>query len=284
MSKKLVILFLVPGFLLVAQPDKTSWELLKQGLSDKNPETRRQAVTAIGSIGAGAADAVKLVEDALKDMDPLIRQTAAGELGEMKAKQAIPALKTALDDSSAEVAFAAAKSLWEMGDQSGRSLIEDVLSGQQKASEGLVGGAVQDAKRKIHEPKTLAVMGFKEASGALLGPLNIGVVAAEQAFKDGSAGARALASTLLAHECDAQSLRLLEKSSTDDKSWAVKAAVAKALGQCGNQDTVPTLERNLSDSHPAVRFMSAAAIIRITLKPGRRQALSLAPWAAGLGL
>ena len=265
MFNKLTILFLLPAFSLIAQPDKSSWEVLRQGLTDKNPETRRQAVTAAGSIGAAVPDAVKLVEDALKDMDSLVRQTAAGELGEMRARQSIPALKAALDDMSAEVAFAAAKSLWEMDDNSGRNLIEDVLTGQQKASQGMVGGAMQDAKRKMHEPKTLAVMGFKEASGALLGPFNIGVIAAEQAFKDGSAGARALASTLLARRCDDQTLRLLERSCTDDKSWAVRAAVAKALGQCANQNSVPALERNLSDSHVAVRFMSAASVIRISL-------------------
>jgi HEAT repeat protein len=241
-------------------------------------------VTAAGSIGSSMPDAVKFVEDGLKDMDSLVRQTAAGELGEMKSRQSIPALKAALDDPSAEVAFAAAKALWDMGDKTGRSLIEDVLTGQQKASDGLVSGAVQDAKRKMHEPKTMAVMGFKEASGALLGPFNIGVLAAEQAFKDGSAGARALASTLLAHECDAESLRLLERSCTDDKSWAVKATVAKALGQCGNENTIPALERNLSDSHPAVKFMSAAAIIRIGLRPGQKQASSSAPFPADLGL
>ena len=284
MSNKLTMLFLLPTFWLLAQPDKSAWEVLRQGLIDKNPETRRQAVTAAGSIGAKTPDAEKLVEDGLKDMDSLVRQTAAGELGEMKSRQSIPALKAALDDSSAEVAFAAAKSLWDMGDKTGRNLIEDVLTGQQKASEGLVSGAVQDAKRKMHEPRTMALMGFKEASGALLGPFNIGVLAAEQAFKDGSAGARALASTLLVRDCDAQSLRLLERSCTDDKSWAVKAAVAKALGQCGNRDTIPTLERNLSDSHPAVRFMSAAAIIRISAKPDQKQALLPAPFAASLGL
>ena len=272
MLKKLAIVSFLPTFLLVAQPDKSAWEVLRQGSTDKNPETRRQAVAAAGSIGASSPEAVKFVEDGLKDMDSLVRQTAAGELGEMKSKQSIPALKTALDDPSAEVAFAAAKALWDMGDNTGRSLIEDVLTGQQKTSEGLVGGAVQDAKRKAHEPRTLAVMGFKEASGALLGPFNIGVIAAEQAFKDGSAGARALASTLLARNCDAQSLRLLEWSATEDKSWAVKASVAKALGQCGNQNTIPSLERNLSDSHAAVRFMSAAAIIRISVGAGQKQA------------
>src|SRR5689334_1281674 len=117
MPKKLALSFLLPTFLLIAQPDKTAWELLRQGLTDRNPETRRQAVTAAGSIGANVPDAVKLVEDGLKDMDSLVRQTAAAELGEMKSRQSIPVLKTTLEDASAEVAFAAAKSLWDMEDK-----------------------------------------------------------------------------------------------------------------------------------------------------------------------
>jgi hypothetical protein len=53
----------------------------------------------------------------------------------MKAREAIPSLKTAMDDAAGEVAFAAAKALWDMGDRSGRDLIEDVLTGQQSTSE-----------------------------------------------------------------------------------------------------------------------------------------------------
>ena len=266
MFPKLLAVLLLPAVVLLAQPEKTAWDLLKAGLSEKSPDKRRQAVTAIGSIGLDP-EAVRLVEQSLRDLDPLVRQTAAAELGLMKAKTAIPSLKTALDDASGEVAFAAAKALWEMGDKSGRDLIEDVLTGQEKASEGMVSGAVRDAKRKMHDPKALTVMGLKEASGALLGPFNIGIVAAEQAFKDGSAGGRALSTTLLAQDCDAESLRLLEWACINDKSWAVKAASARGLGQCRNPDAIPTLEQNLTDSHDAVKFMSAAAIIKLSAKP-----------------
>src|ERR1035438_8259548 len=265
MRTKLPIVLLLPGMVLLAQPEKTAWEVLKTGLSDKNPDKRRQAVTAIGSIGL-ETEAIQLVEGALRDTDPLVRQTAAAELGQMKAREAIPSLKTAMDDAAGEVAFAAAKALWDMGDRSGRDLIEDVLTGQQSTSEGPLKSAVRDAKRKMHDPKALVAMGFNEASGALLGPFNIGIIAAEQAFKTGSSGGRALATTLLAQDCDAESLRLLEWSSTSDKSWAVKAASAKALGQCGNPDAIPTLEQNLADSNAAVKSMSAGAIIKLSRK------------------
>ena len=256
---------------LLAQPEKTAWEVLKQGLTEKNVDKHRQALTAIGSIGT-MPEAVQLLEQALKDPDPLIRQTGAAELGQMKSRESIPALKAAMDDSDGQVAFAAAKALWDMGDKDGRELIEDVLTGDQKTSEGVISGAKQDAKRKIHDPKALATMGLKEASGALLGPFNIGIVAAEQAFKDGSAGGRTLAVALISDDCDPQTVRLLDWSFMNDKNWAVKAAAAKGLGKCGTRESIPSLETALSDSHEAVRAMSAASIIRLSRKPEQASA------------
>jgi HEAT repeat protein len=266
MSGKLCVILLAASATLLAQPEKIAWEILKQGLADKNVEKHRQALTATGSIGL-APEAIQAVEQALKDVDPLIRQTAAAVLGQMKSKPSIPALKAAMDDSDGEVAFAAAKALWDIGDKSGRGLIEDVLTGQEKTSEGMINGAKRDAKRKMHDPKALAVMGLKEASGALLGPFNIGIIAAEQAFKDGGAGGRTLAVAMLTEDCDAETVRLLDWTFTNDKNWAVKAAAAKGLGKCGSPDSIPKLETALSDSHEGLKAMSAAAIIRLTLKP-----------------
>jgi HEAT repeat protein len=251
---------------VLAQPERTAWEELKTGLADTNPINRRQAVTATGSIGLDP-EAVRLVEAALKDKDPLIRATAAAELGEMKSRESFPALKAALDDNVGEVGFAAAKALWDMGDKTGRGFIEDVVAGQQPATDGGVKGAMRRANRLRYDPKAMTVLGLKEASGALLGPFNIGVIATEQVFKNGAVAARMEALNLLAQECDAQTFKLLETASTDDKTWAEKAAAAKALGRCGNPDAIPKLELNLSNSNAAVRYMSAAAIIRLSEAP-----------------
>jgi HEAT repeat protein len=241
MFRKLLIALLLPATALLAQPDKTAWEVLKQGLAGKSPDKRRQALTAIGSIGL-APEAIQQVELALKDQDVLVRLTALAVLGQMKSKASLPALQSALDDSSMEVAFAAAQALLELGDKRGRALIEDILSGQRRIS---------DAK----------------GSGGLLGPFNLGILGAEQALKDGSASARALAATMLGQDCDAPARQLLEQACAGEKNWAVKAAAAKALGQCGQKDAIPKLEQSLADSRDAVRFMAAAAIIRLVQKP-----------------
>jgi HEAT repeat protein len=263
----LAIAFLIPAVWLAAQPDKTAWDVLKPGLVDTNPLNRRQAVTATGAVGLDP-EAIRLVEWALKsDSDSLIRATAAAELGEMRSRESLPALKAALDDPSGEVGFAAAQALWDMGDKTGRGFIEDVVAGQQVATDGGVKGALHRADRLRYDPKKMAVIGAKSASGALLGPFNIGVIAAEQVFKGGAAATRMQALNLLAQDCDPQTFKLLLAASTDDKTWAERAAAAKALGRCGNPDAIPKLEQNLADSNAAVRFMSAAAIIRLSRKP-----------------
>jgi HEAT repeat protein len=274
-SSKLTTVAFLLATCLQAQPEQTAWSVLKPGLVDTNPLNRRQAVTATGSVGLDP-EAIRLVEAAMKDdKDELIRATAAAELGEMKSRQSFPALKAALDDPAGEVGFAAAKSLWDMGDKTGRGFIEDVVAGQQQAFDGGVKGAMHRADRLRHDPKQMAIIGAKSASGALLGPFNIGVIAAEQVFKNGAVAVRMQALNLLAEDCDAQTFKLLEASATGDDNWAEKAAAAKALGRCGNPDAIPKLEQNLSESNAAVRFMSAAAIIRLSRKPDAPASASL---------
>ena len=273
MSSKLALILLAIATPLLAQPDQTAWEVLRLGLTEKNVDKHRQAITAIGAIG-NTAQGRQLLESALKDeSDPLIRQTAAAVLGQMKATESTPALKAALEDPEGEVQFAAAKALWDMGDKTGRGLIEDVLTGQQKTTEGLVNGMARKGQRKLHDPTGMAILGLKEASGAVLGPFNLGVIATEQAFKDNAAApGRTLAVAVLTEECDTETVRLLEWAFMYEKSWAVRAAAAKGLGKCGTADSIPKLETALSDSNMAVKAMSAASVIRLTLKLEQKQA------------
>lgn len=268
-----------------AQPNLTAWEILNQGVADKNPERRKQAIAAVGSLGL-APEAIKLVESALlNDEDLVVRQTAAASLGQMKSRQSIPALQKALEDRSGGVAFQAAKTLWELGDRAvaaedgtsvpekrtsgsgqrtSRDTLRDVLTGQLKDATGIKEGAIRDAKAKLHSPRAMAMIGIREASGALLGPFSLGVNAAEEMMKDSGASGRANAATLLAQDCDSRTLELLNQSLKDDKNAAVKAAAARGVGLCGSKDSIPVLEQHLADSHDAVKFMAAAAIVRLS--------------------
>ena len=208
-------------------------------IGESNPEHRKQAIMAIGSIGP-APEVITILNESLRDKDITIRQATAALMGELKYPGNVPNLQAALDDDS-EVASQAAKSLWNMGDRSGRKVLEALYTGQERGGPNMIESAMRDAKDKLHHPKKLATMGVNEASGALLGPFSMGIIVAEEAMKDSGAPGRALAVNLLAQDCDARAAQLMEWALDNDKSTLVRAATAKALGKCGNISTIPKL-------------------------------------------
>jgi HEAT repeat protein len=243
-----------------------AWKVLGTGLEDSDPDHRKKALAAMGTIGT-VPQAVEMVEKALKDKDTLVRQTAAATLGQMGSEVAIPSLRAALDDGP-EVSFTAAKALWDLGDQTdSREIFEQVIAGERKDTPGKLQGALREAKHKL-KPGELALMGAKEAAG-LLGPASIGVTAAEEAIKDSKKGSgapgRVIAAEILATDPDPYALTLLEWAVADDSS-AVRVAVLKGLGERGNQETIPKLMPLLTDDRHAVRYMAAASIIKLSMK------------------
>ena len=250
-----------------AQPNRTAWDILTgAALKAQNPDHRKQAVAAIASIGADPQAVQTLVEVLQTDPDPMVREAAAVGLGEMKAASAIPALKNALNEQADEVAFAAAKALWDLGDPSGKDTFVEILTRERKDSSGFMGGKMRDAKRTMRDPKKLAYLGAKEASGAFLGPASLGISMAHDAMKDGSAPGRAIAADYMSKDCDARSIQLLEWSLNEDGNWLVKAASARGLGKCGDAQAVPMLEKYLTDSHEPLKYQAAAAIVRLSGK------------------
>ncbi|MCU1334996.1 MAG: lyase domain protein repeat-containing protein [Bryobacterales bacterium] len=256
------------AFAQPSAPDTaTPWETLTKGIQDGDPEHRQKAVSAVGTIGA-VPEAVQLVAQALHDKNTLVRQKAAATLGEMGSPEAIPYLKAALDDGP-EVSFTAAKSLWTLGDPDSHEILWQVMQGERKDTPGFLQGALRNAKHRLR-PSELALTGAKEAAG-LFGPASMGIEAAQEivkATKEGSgAPGRVVVAEILAKDSDPYNVTLLEWA-LGDGSWEVRAAVAKALGECGNRETVPKLAPLLNDDRHAPRYMAAAAIIKLNLKFG----------------
>ncbi len=162
-----VVLVLLPAARLSAQPSVSAWDLLRHELVSPNPEHRKQAIMAIGSIGP-APEVITILNESLRDKDITIRQATAALMGELKYPGNVPNLQAALDDDS-EVASQAAKSLWNMGDRSGRRVLEALYTGQERGGPNMIESAMRDAKDKLHHPKKLATMGVNEASGRAAG-------------------------------------------------------------------------------------------------------------------
>ena len=252
----------------VAQPNVAAWGLLKRELGNNDPDRRKQAVLAVGTIGP-AREVISLLKQLLRDKDVVVRQTTAAAIGEFKYQACKPALRAALDDDP-EVAVQAAKSLWAMGDRSSRTVLQALYTGQEQGGPGLIAGAMRDAKDKLKHPKKLILLAVNEASGALLGPFSIGIIATENMLKDNGAPGRALAADLLSQACDPGAVQLMTWTLDKDKNNLVRAATAKALGKCGNVTTVNRLMLLLADNSPAVRDMAAASVVRLTKNSAHR--------------
>ncbi len=245
---------------------QAAWGVLSTSLQSDNFDHRRQALAAIATIPNTDARAVKAAEDALHDKDPQVRAAAAEALGNMKATQSAQVLKEALDDKG-EVAFAAAKALVNMGDNAGRAMLVAVIAGDRSDSPGILGNAIRDARKKIHHPQGLVLMGAQEATGAMFGPASMGIVAVKDAFKMRGVASRAVAAQYLAKDPEPYAVTLLEWALTDN-SWEVRASAAKALGERGGPDSLPKLEAAFTDGRDAVRTLAAASYIRIIGRQG----------------
>jgi len=247
-----------------------AWDVLQKGLQDSNPEKRK--ITAAALSGAGLnPKALQMLYDAMtSDKDPEVRQAAVSSLGEMKARVAIPKLKAAIDNDP-EVGFVAARALWIMGDRSGRDLIEEVATGQQKNPTGKVSQAKLEASRRLHDPNGLAKMGVLQASYALLGPFSIGLKLATDLAKDAGAQGRLMAITLLLEQCDAESASSIKTAFEDDKNESVRAGAAKALGTCGGKQALQNLTDAVTSEKFSVQIAAAATLIRISSVPASLQ-------------
>jgi len=248
---------------------RQSWDVLSSSLNNGDADRRRLALAALGTIDGQNSRAVKAAEDGLRDKSPQVRQSAALALGYMKAADAIPALRQALDDSG-EVAFAAAKALTELGDSSGRDILIAVLAGERRdVKPGMMTNAVREGKSKLHHPGGLVLMGAQDATGAMFGPAAMVFPAVKDALdlKGKGAPARAAAAAYIARDPDPYAITLLEWALNDDNQF-VRLEAAKGLGQRGNAESVSKLRPMLDDPHNLVRDFAAASIIRINDRGG----------------
>jgi len=267
----LAYLVLLLPFLCAAaeSTQQAAWNVIDASLADNSSEHRREALAAIGTLGFPDPEAVGRVETALKDKDPLVRQTAALILGELKAASSIPKLQEMLQDKG-EVAFAAAKALSALGDASGRDFLIAVLAGERKdTAPGIVTNAKRKAKDELHHPDQLIFMGAEDATGAMFGPVSIVLPAVKDSLdlKGKGAPGRAAAAAYLSKDPEPYAIQLLEWGLGDDNQF-VRIEAAKGLGQRGNSGSIARLQPLLAESHNYVRDMAAAAVIRIEARDG----------------
>jgi HEAT repeat protein len=250
---------------------ESAWKVIDASLAEKNYERRLEALESIGTIANPDAEAIRRAENALQDKETLVREAAALVLGELKAESSIPKLQALLQDKG-EVAFAAAKALAALGDNSGRDFLIAVVGGERKdVQPGIMTNAMRKAKDDLHHPGDLVFMGAGDATGAMFGPAGMVFPAMKDTvdLKGKGAPGRAAAAAYLAKDPEPYAITLLEWALGDDNEF-VRLEAAKGLGQRGNSGSIQKLWPLLSDDKNFVRDMAAAAVIRIQARDGER--------------
>jgi HEAT repeats len=243
---------------------KRAWDVLDEGLQNKNSAKRARALHGLGLAGNETTARDKAFA-ALSDEKPEVRAAAARSLGAMEASSAVPKLREALDDSEPEVVLAAADSLYKLKDRaSAYEIYYEVLTGERKSGPG----AVQSQLRTLRDPKALAKIGF-EAGIGMVPFAGIGYEAYQRLTKDDSAPVREHAAQILAEDPDPKSAHALADAAVDGK-WRVRAAVLEAIAKRRDRSLVPTVAAQLDDKNDSVRYDAAGALLALTTTPARR--------------
>ena len=250
--------------------------ILRTGLQDKNPDTRKQAVIALSLVGRDTS-AIADLEKMLDDKDVEVRLAAIASLVDLKPEGWAKDLHKALNDEVPEVSFAAAKALWTLGDPDGKAALLSVISGETKTSSGFFTKQKRDAIRMMHTPKTMFLFSLRTGVGfAPIPGLGAGVASMQGLLSDPSVSGRAAAALLLSREKDPDTIEAL-KDALLDKDWSVRAAAVHALALHDDATLQAALVPMLSDSKEPVRLRAAAGYVRLgsmknTAKPARKKA------------
>jgi HEAT repeat protein len=240
-----------------------AWGILRDGLKEENTDKRVKAVRALGLL-TGNTEAEKAAVSALQDKKPNVRVAAAAALGSMQAQHANLELEGVLQDSEPAVVLAAANSLLLLHDNVGYDIYYDVLTGERRASKGLLKEQLSIFKDK----KKLAELGFEQGIG-FIPYAGMGYEALKTVRKDDSSPVRAAAAKQLAHDPNPGTGKALVKATTD-KNWAVRAAALEAISQRGDRSLVSAILTSLDDAKDEVRFAAAACVAHLSEQPAEK--------------
>ena len=238
------------------EPKEKAWNILEEGIAEKNAIKRADAVEALGLLPRDVR-ARTTAEKFLGDDNPRVRAAAAIALGEMRSSRSIPKLAEALSDTDPVVVLSAAHSLLLLHDHKAYDVYYAVLTGQRKAGPGLIA----QQRAKLDDPKKLAVFGVETGLGFV--PFGgIGVSAYKLISKNGSDQIRAAAAEVLAKDPDPESRSALIEALTD-RSELVRIAALKVLASRDDPRLLKTIEPAMDDEKDTVRYVAAAAVIHL---------------------
>jgi HEAT repeat protein len=258
MTKPVVwLLALAAAPCVAAVTDRQCTDILQHGL------TAKIAVVAL-SLAATNGPLLTQLAQMLQDKDLEVRLAVVEGLQDMGTKPAIAALHTALDDSTPEVSFAAAKALWTLNDPAGKQALLAVLAGDNKTASSFVNKQMRQAIRMMHTPRTTILYMVRQGAGFAPVPgLGIGISSMQQILSDPNISGRATAALLLGKDKDKATL----EDALIDKDFRVRAAAVHALALHNDPALRAKLEPLINDDKAEVRLRVAAALLRLSAIP-----------------
>ena len=252
-----VVLWASNGLLAATTPLQKAWDILQTGSQEKSVERRADAIHALGLLPHDNR-AREMAESALDDSKPEVRAAAATALGDMLSRASIQKLSETLSDPDPAVVLAAAHSLLTLHDHAAYDVYYAVLTGQRKASEGVVASG----RRLLQDPKKLAEFGVQTGLGFV--PLGgLGISAVKMLTKDDSSNVRAAAARILAKDPDPQSRDAIV-AALSDRSSVVRRAALEAIAARGDPNLRAEVEPSMDDARDPVQYTAAAAFIRLS--------------------
>ncbi len=251
------LLLISVGSALAQASEQAAWEVL---LSAQRSHSTLKRVTSVRALGFLTDDhrAVMLAEEALSDKNPDVRAAAATALGQIGSTTSVPALKTALGDKVVAVVLAASNALLLLGDASGYDAYYEILIGERKSGASVI----EEHKQLLKNSKKMAELAFESGIGFVpYGGVGWGIVKAVS--KDYSSPVRAEAATKLSSGMDLRIGEALVKASSDKRA-TVRVAALNAIARRGDPRLMPAILGQLADKNHAVKCSAAAAIIRLS--------------------
>jgi len=236
--------------------------ILKEGLANKNPDIRKQAVAALGLIGP-REPYLSQIDTALSDKDVYVRLSAVASIVDLKDKGTADLLNKALDDGAPEVSFAAAKALFGLGDPRGRTAMLAILQRESKTQSSFLTAQKRDTLRLVHIPKGMMLFALKSGIGfAPIPGVGEGVSSMQDLLSGNGVSGRATTAVLLATDPSPEVQAALREALTD-KDASVRAAVVHSLALRNDPSLLPLIKEQFDDSSQAVRLRAAAAYLRL---------------------
>jgi HEAT repeat protein len=220
---------------------------LTQAIDDENAKVRLEATYALGVVAQPplAADQAQRLIKALDHYDPAVRAAAAKVIARLKVTQATDALLKAINDSHAEVRYAAMRALGALHDVRAVGPLTEQLAFYKK---GEGAWSALDALAHLAQPSSTSL--FKER------------------LSDKDPNMRRAAAEGLGRVGDASVSGQLESGATADDSEPVRLAMAFALQKLGRNYVT-----RIVDAMDSPRMSAQAQEYLIELGPPIAQSL-----------